>query len=133
MQISFNRPPMFDAIDAEFKIANKSVIFAWGHTIYNPQRVQIPPALIAHEAVHGQRQGKDIELWWERYIKDLEFRLAEEIPAHIAEYRKLLEHNDNRRARRFYLKQTAKRLAHPLYGNLITVAKARETLIKGGK
>ena len=53
-------PPMIEEIRARFKFpAGGAVIFAWGDTIYNPQGVDIPPQLIAHEDVHGRRQNGD--------------------------------------------------------------------------
>jgi hypothetical protein len=128
MKIIVDRPPMFDEIDARFHIANKSVIFAWGDTIYNPTGVEIAPQLLAHEAVHGQRQGSDTVGWWHQYIDSKSFRLAEEIPAHQAEYNWLLNHSLSRQARRSALKVTARRLAAPLYGSMTTVAKAKRML-----
>ncbi len=129
MRIVFERPPLFDLINAKFHIAGRPVIFAWGDIIYNPQRMPVPSHLMAHESVHGQRQGSDIEGWWHHYIDDPGFRLAEEILGHRAEYRHLLEQCSNRHARRTYLKQTAKRLSSPLYGGVVTAAKARGLLL----
>lgn len=131
MRIVFERPPMFDEIDARFRVAGKPVIFSWGGLIYNPMRITIPPHLIAHEEMHGWRQDqRGIERWWRRYIDNDGFRLEEEILAHQVEYRALLRGNGNRRARRGYLKQVAKRLSGPLYGGMITSAKARKLLIE---
>ncbi len=113
---------MFDQIDRKFHLAGKPVIFAWGDRIYNPARIDIPGQLLAHEAVHGQRQGNDVRGWWKRYIKDAEFRLAEEIPAHVAEYQWLVLHAAKngqlhmRQRKRWLLRQTADRLANPIYG-----------------
>lgn len=116
MRIVHDYPPLYDAIDAAFGLElRKDVfrpIFAWGSSIYNPHHVKIPPALIAHESVHGRRQGGDIVGWWRRYIDDQKFRLAEEIPAHVAEYRALARGPKDRAALVF----VAKRMASPLYG-----------------
>jgi hypothetical protein len=127
MKIIFDRPPLFDEIDARFHIAGQPVIFAWGERIYNPQRIHIGPELMAHETVHGLQQGNDIEGWWRRYIDDTAFRLEQEIPAHQAELRVLWE-TGNRQDRRRALKRTASRLAAPLYGRMITPARARQIL-----
>lgn len=127
MRIVIARPPLYDLINSKFRIAGKSVFFAWGDVIYNPAGVQIPPSLIAHESVHGRRQGSDIEGWWGRYIDDPQFRLAEEIPAHIAEYRFLCE-NAGRHDRRAGLAIIAKRLSGPLYGGLISFSDAKKLL-----
>ena len=131
MRVVFERPPMFAEINAKFHIAGKPVIFSWGDVIYNPMRVHIPPHLMAHEAMHGQRQRKwrSIEQWWRDYIDSAAFRLDEEVLAHKVEYAALLRGNSNRHARRSHLKQLAKRLSGPLYGGMITAAKARELLL----
>ena len=131
MRIVFDRPPMYDAINAKFHIAGKQVIFAWGNIIYNPARFHIPSQLVAHEEAHGARQIGDIEGWWERYIDDPAFRLAEEVVAHVAEYQYLVGRGaGNRQARRSALRQTAKRLASPLYGNVTSQPMARRLLLE---
>ena len=123
---------MFADIDAKFRIAGKSIIFAWGDTIYNPARISIPPHLMAHEEFHGWRQTQwtSIEQWWKDYIDSDAFRLEEEILAHQVEYRALLRVSSNRRARRRCLKETAKRLAAPLYGRMISPARAQKILLE---
>lgn len=132
MRIVKEKPPIFEQIDAAFGIAGKPVIFAFGDTIYNPMGIAITRELYAHECVHGHRQGSDVAGWWAHYIVEPEFRLAEEIPAHQAEYREFCEHNPHgrlRNGRRLYLNAIAKKLASPLYGGLISYEKAR-SLIK---
>ena len=124
MRIVRDYPPLMDEIDAKFHVRGKPITYAWGTTIYNPLNLVIPPQLIAHEAVHGQRQGRDIVGWWRRYIDDVAFRLAEEIPAHRAEYLNLVEGQPNRQQRRQALKITAKRLAAPLYGRVVSRTQA---------
>lgn len=124
-------PPLFDEIDAVFRVRGKDVFYAWGDRIFNPNGLIIPPELLAHEAIHGQRQGtneQSIIDWWKRYIHEPSFRLAEEIPAHQAEYQYLMEHGNNR-ARRAALKETASRLASPLYGRMITPKRAKKLLV----
>ena len=129
-RVVFDHPPMFDEINAKFHVAGKPVIFSWGDLIYNPERITIPPHLMVHEAMHGERQTKHgVEQWWRDYIDSKAFRLDEEILAHQVEYRALLRANgSNRQARRGYLKQVAKRLSGPLYGGMITSARARKVL-----
>lgn len=126
-------PPLIDEIDAAFRVKGKEVIFAWGTTIFNPQGIAVPPELMAHEAVHATRQGDDIAGWWRKYIADPALRLAEEIPAHIAEYQELCrirrpKWTSERNMRRTYSAHVAKRLAAPLYGNLITAGEAKALL-----
>lgn len=131
MRVVVARPPLFAEIDAAFGVAGKPVIFAWGDTIYNPQGGPISVELQAHESVRGQRQGGAIEAWWRRYIAEPEFRLAEEIPAHQAEYREFCRNNVNgkaRNGRRLVLHHIAARLASPLYGRLVSYDAARKLI-----
>ena len=114
--ILVEKPPIFDRILAAFpKAGEPGVIFAWGDSIYNPSGIVIPPALLAHEAVHGERQTKfsDVAHWWESYIEDPLFRYREELPAHAAEFRVLMPADRNARAR--LAMTTARRLIAPLY------------------
>lgn len=120
-------PPIYDKIKAVFPV-KAGVIYSWGRTVYAPgSKGTIPPELMRHELVHGQRQLNDIEGWWEQYLHDPEFRLQEEIPAHQAEYRYILEYG-NRNQKRVMLKEISKRLASPLYGNMITPKDAKKII-----
>ncbi|KKM26921.1 hypothetical protein LCGC14_1579880 [marine sediment metagenome] len=128
MEVVVDFPPIYDEIKSVFPIAGRGVIFAWGNKIYNPNSVYIPLQLIAHERVHGRRQGSDVYGWWRRYIDEKEFRLIEETLAHIAEMEYLLGPNPNRQMRRQILRSTAKRLANPLYRYGISREKAQVLL-----
>lgn len=125
------RPPRFEEIAAALPMAlGAGIIFSWGDKIYAP-RYDIPPALLAHEAVHGERQiAQGIDEWWTAYIADAVFRYREEAYAHVAEYQWWCDHG-NRHERRAYLELIAKRLASPLYGNLVSRHQA-ETLLRKG-
>jgi hypothetical protein len=133
MKIVIAEPPMIDEIDAVFNIRGKPVIFTWGGTIYNPQGIFITPELHAHEGVHYSRQTGDeaaIIKWWQRYLVDPEFRLAEELPAHRAEYKQFCALNKDRNARSKFLAAVSARLSGPLYNQLITFNKARQEICK---
>lgn len=117
MSIVLSRPPNFAAIVKAFPEASRhGVIFAWGEDICNPSNVRIPPELLAHERMHGARQGTAIEAWWAAYIADPLFRYNEELLAHVAEYRVLVDGLRNRNTRAKLLQRTAARLIAPLYG-----------------
>lgn len=138
-EIVFEKPPIFDELVKVFpEAAEKGVIFSWGNLIYNPSGGAIPPWLLDHEAVHGTRQTDPywndgtIEDWWKYYIKDAQFRLDEELPAHQKEYKSYCEHVKDREQRARYLHRMAMRLAGPLYGRLITFTRARD-LIRFGR
>lgn len=125
----FEQPPMIDQILGRFgsRILN-GVVFAWGNKIYNPSRMTLHPHLIAHESIHGARQGTDIEGWWKRYLTDPKFLLNEEILAHRAELEQLVATASNRHARRQALIQTAKKLSSPLYGRALSFSSAKKKL-----
>ena len=126
MDILLENPPNIDAIDAKFHVKGKQVLFAYGDKIYNPLCVNVPPYLLAHEKMHGERQvAMGIDAWWEKYIEDTTFRLEEEIIAHQVELRARLINGGSRQVKRGIAKLVAKRLAAPLYGRMITNAEAR--------
>jgi hypothetical protein len=121
-------PPLFPQIDAKFNVHDKPILYAWGDKIYNPLGVPISSSLHAHEAVHGQRQGNDIEAWWFDYLNDVEFRLNEELIAHQAEYKELNRNNKDRNLKAKYLWFVAQKLSSPLYGKLINHMDAMKEL-----
>ena len=133
--VIYDFPPLYEEISEAFGLyPGDRIIFSWGDQLYNPTRANIVPELVAHEAVHGERQGSDQQIidWWKRYIEDRSFRLDEEVPAHIAEYQHVLKHG-NRNERRTALRVTAKRLAAPLYGRMITRSAAIAVLRNGDR
>lgn len=114
------RPPNFDRIRQALPDADKpGVIFAYGDDIYNPSGGTIPPALLAHEAVHCERQRPvecvGPEAWWDLYLTDAEFRYHEELLAHVAEYISFAQTVADRNGRARLLQRTAQRLTAPLY------------------
>lgn len=128
-KIVIARPPLWDEINAKFRVEGQPVIFSWGDTIYNPQNIQVTPALQAHEFVHGLRQIGNAKEWWQRYLDDVKFRLDEEIRAHLGEYEWYLRYS-NRKTRRTAHAAIAQRLAGDLYGRLISKKQAMTILGK---
>ncbi len=123
-------PPNYDEIATAFGLVHQRVggiLFSYGDRIYNPSGMHIPASLRVHEAVHGRQQGYDPAGWWERYIDSQAFRLGEEIEAHQAEYRYVIEHG-SRAERRTARKLIAQRLSSPLYGKMIGKSAARAIL-----
>lgn len=128
VRIVIDYPPLFDEIDAAFAVRGKPIIYAWGRTIYNPMNILVTPALACHEGVHCGQQGDDIEGWWLRYIDDPEFRLAQEIEAHQAEYDWMVR-SGTRFERRRAKKVVAGKLSSPVYGGLVTRAQAERLVV----
>lgn len=138
MRVVQNVPPIFTEIDAAFNVRGKPILYAWGDKIFNPAGVHIPPELVAHEQVHGERQGTDVVGWWRRYIAEPEFRLAEELPAHVAEFKALCIANahkwvSQRSMRRTFAAHVGRRLAAPLYGGLITADAAKAAILEAAR
>lgn len=127
-------PPNIDEIEAVFPGVKdrKDVIFTFGSTIYNPGGFQLSVPLRAHEGVHYVRQGhgeESIRAWWRRYLTEPDFRFAEELPAHKAEYRAFCQFEKSREMRARFLHTIAQRLAGPLYGRLITLQAAKAKIL----
>lgn len=134
MKIIHGLPPMYDEIDAVFHVkGNKHVIFTWGDTIYVPGGGEVSPELRAHEGVHFSRQTNDpakIRWWWDYYLRDPEFRFAEELPAHRAEYKLFKQLHKDRNSHIRALYHIAARLSGPLYGGIVSDVKARSLILK---
>lgn len=120
MKVIIAPPPNYGLLCKHFAIVNRrDVIFCYGDAIWNPHGVNVDDSLHAHEAVHSKAQGRDPDAWWARYIAEPEFRLAQELPAHQAEYR-VLAADLTRNQRRVVLRTTARKLCAPLYGKMIS-------------
>ena len=119
-------PPNYPVLRRVFGLAGKTdVIYSFGDTIYSPGGTKLHPALIAHEEAHGARQREmGVELWWRRYIDDPQFRLAEEVIGHQAEWKWWRENGKNNLTRQ--LEHICRRLCGPLYLGLITYEQAVE-------
>lgn len=121
-------PPNIEAIKAVLPVTSRN-IFAHGHTIYNPGGGELGPELIAHEEVHFAQQAViGTDKWWQKFLEDVDFRLAQEIPAHKVEYRTFCRHNRDRNAQARFLRQLGTRLAAPMYGGVISVRDAMKRI-----
>jgi hypothetical protein len=127
-------PPNYRAINDAFNVRGKNVIFCYGDRIYNPAGIMVGQDLVAHESVHSERQkayAGGVESWWQHYIADPAFRLAEEIPAHQAEFQYWTRQpgadrpvKGFRSGAEFHRLQIAQRLAGTLYGRLLRLSEA---------
>jgi hypothetical protein len=128
-------PPNFEAILAVLpQAAEPGVMFAYGDRVYFPNGGKtITRELEAHEAIHLIRQSKypgGPDAWWDKYLKDKDFRFKEEVLSHRAEYAMFCRRHLCQVKRAAALKQIAGRLASDLYGSLVTQAGA-EILVGG--
>ena len=125
-------PPNYATLKRAFNLdPTAGVIFSYGDRIFIPnQRQPLPPQLVAHEAVHGERQlahPAGVDGWWQEYVANPQFRLDEELPAHRAEYAWHRLH-EGRGSRERALTHIALRLSGPLYNRMIDFAKAKELI-----
>lgn len=133
MKVVVGRPPNFAAILSVFpQAADPNVLFCYGDTIFSPGGDYVPPQLIAHEEVH-ERQQRVIGpvKWWDYYLANPRWRFNEELEAHIVEYHEFIKHTRNRQLQRNYLAAVAKRLASPLYGNVVAFDEALDCIKRG--
>jgi hypothetical protein len=108
-------PPNYAEIEQKFDLRNYKPIFAFAPHIYVPHRNILGPELIEHEHVHIRRQGVAPEKWWHAYLVNENFRLAEEILAHVVEYQVLAAGRPRNERRRIF-DIIAGRLCAPMYG-----------------
>lgn len=113
MKILYENPPNIEAIRIAFPTAIGKVTYAYGNTIYNPDKFLLEPQNLAHEAVHEKQQEEyGVLLWWERYIADPEFRAEQELPAYREEYRVVKKNKGREEA-----SKAARRFANVLSGS----------------
>lgn len=127
-RIVFDWPPNIEAIRAVLPVTDRN-IFAYNNRIYVPGGGELGPELHAHEEVHFKQQEEwGVETWWEKFLEDEVFRLAQEIPAHRAEYRTYCRFHKDRNEKAKFLRVLGRRLAAPMYGGIITVNEAMKAI-----
>ena len=122
--------PNLQLLKDTFGVSEGDIIIAYGDKIYSPNK-QITHDLLVHEMVHCERQGYNeriAERWWERYMLDKEFRLAEEILAYRQQYLYCCRVYTDRNRRHKILHSLAKELAHERYGKLCSHSEAMQFL-----
>lgn len=133
VKISFEYPPIYNDICAAFKIQPKNVYFTYGDTIYNPDKLEIPPEIIEHEKVHMDQQNHndvDAALWWGKYLREPEFRVDQEARAYGRQYEVMCGVMKDRNYRLRFLMQLAMSLSGPLYDFAISSREAMELIKK---
>ncbi len=130
MKTVIGRPPNFEAIAAVIPAARRpNVYFTYGETVFMASTgMTLTPSLEAHEKMHCIRQQGDPETWWRRWLAEPEYRLAEELAGHQAEWMTIKMLGKSRNDRRFHLRQIAERLSGALYGNLVSFEDAKRLI-----
>lgn len=127
-------PPNYEAIKARFDLEGTKPLFTYGRTIYNPHKAVLRSDLLVHEEIHCKQQGDTPEEWWEKYLTDDDFRLAQELDAYAVQYGyvKELPQVDAKKSA-WFLDRCAETLSSPMYGNLLTFQKAKTAIRKKQK
>ena len=98
-------------------------IFAYDHKIYTNN--ELPDHIIVHEMTHFLQQDEHgLDEWVTKYLQDPQFRLEMEIQA----YQVQLKSIKHPKARVLTMMESAKNLASPLYGNLVSYKEALKLL-----
>ncbi len=120
------KPPIYERCHKQFGVNwDDGIIFTYGDKIYC--KYDIPEHFWIHEKTHITQQtdmGKDI--WWERYFKDKDFRLSQELAAYKTQIEYIKE-NFNRQQRREMERQIYKAMAE-FYGGMCTEKEAKKLL-----
>lgn len=130
-------PPNFEEICAVFPFVHdqKTTVFTYGDVIYTPglkEGEELPANLLVHEQVH-MRQQLDFsggpKAWWEKYLKDINFRAGQEVEAYNAQYHfvKTNQGGSSRQLEKF-LFALACDLSGPMYGNMMSYGRAESNI-----
>lgn len=99
-------------------MATDKVVFTYGDDLYAPAGAVISPDVLMHEACHSLQQIEDKDKWWDRYLTDIPFRLAQEVQAYRTQYQFFCSFNKDRNVRSRFLVKIATDLASPIYGSV---------------
>lgn len=118
MEVIKDYPPNYAEIAKLFDIKGKDIVYAYGDYLYNPRGNEISVHLMVHEKTHQRQQGTDPASWWDRYLKDKDFRLSQEIEAYGHQY-KYIKDNHTAKSAKWFLNEISKQLSGSMYGNLL--------------
>lgn len=112
-------PPNYEKIAQVFDIKDKPVVFTYGDALYDPQGGVISVDLMVHELTHHVQQADNPEAWWDKYLEDKEFRLAQEIEAYRNQYKYLFSTTKDRGRHFKFGMKLAGDLSSEIYGRII--------------
>ncbi len=131
MVINGGNPPNIDEIAKVFDLNGKSPVFTYGDILFNPSGGHIDAPLMTHEEVHAVQQAGGPKEWWDKYLVDPQFRLAQEVIAYHQQYNHFCRNKKDILRREEFLARVARDLSSDLYGNICTFDKARGYIITG--
>ena len=117
-------PPNYGAIKVRFELGGREMVFTYGDTLYIPTGFIPSPDLLTHEMVHIQQQGNDPAGWWERYLKDDDFRTSQETEAYKEQYKYFCKKVTNRDERAKLLMVLAQDFSSSVYGKIVSYPQA---------
>ncbi len=122
------KPPNWNLLEKTFGVDWENTVVTYGNKIYSSR--PIPPDLEAHEKVHVKQQGIHPIRWWNKYIKDPEFRLSQEIESYKAQIKYIRLHSSDRNyIHKLYMRLVAD-LSSKMYGNCISYTDAYNYLMR---
>lgn len=115
------KPPVWDKVLAQIPSVAKHrdrIWMTYGKEIYSES--PIPQEILAHELKHVRQQTKDMDkdVWWDKWLNDLEFRYAQELEGYREQYRYVAERVKDRNKLFYYKRDLALILSGRLYGNI---------------
>ena len=125
MEVVYSYPPNIKRI-REVLTPPDHAVFTYDKKLYCPtEDALIPRHLMAHEEVHVDQQDLlGVDRWWELYLTDPQFRIAQELSAYRAQYQDFCMYQTNHMKQYGFLLELAKWLSGPMYGNAISFANA---------
>ncbi len=118
------RPEVYETLHERFGVEwDNGIIITVYPNIHC--RFPLPPDKIVHEAVHlVQQKEMGADIWWHRWLAEPGFRLDQEAAAHRKEADFVRKSIKDRNDRDKFIRDIAKNLSGPIYGNLISYGEA---------
>lgn len=128
MNIVTDYPPNFELLSKTFGIPRETnIVFTYGNTLYIPSGAKPDKPLLRHEETHAKQQSAiGPAVWWDKFIQDKDFRLAQELEAYRIQYAAMFDLPA--RHRRAYLDHISNDLAGFMYGTLMSPEQAKELI-----
>lgn len=133
MRTSPQDPPhnIRELCEQQFDLTNHKPVWTYGDTIYNPHLKELDGAIVTHEEVHEQQQGKAPAQWWTDYLEDPNFRFSQELAAYQAQYQFAKAAIKDRNQLAKYLYAIASDLSGGMYGRLFTLDECMRLIKRG--
>lgn len=119
-------PAIYKRLKEQFGVKwGDGIIITYFPNIYWVDGETLSDEKRAHEQTHLRQQEKmGVELWWDKYCVDSNFRLSQEIEAYKNEIEYLRRIVPDRNKRFKMINQIAKDLSSSIYGNICSYQEA---------